>query len=71
MPAVSCAAWLTSDPFNHAGAASKLVLVRWTESLGLPFSQAVELALVGVEWERGAKDFDYQGCGPAPALPVA
>jgi len=59
MPAVSCAAWLNSDPVNGAGTASELVLVWWTESLGLPIGQAVELALVGVEWERVAKDFDY------------
>ena len=59
MPAVSCAAWLNSDPVSRAGAASELVLVWWTESLNLPVGQAVELALVGVEWEQVAKDFDY------------
>jgi hypothetical protein len=59
MPAVSCAAWLKSDPVRDAGAASELVLVWWTESLDLPVGQAVELAFVGVEWERVAQDFDY------------
>ena len=59
MPAVTCAAWLTSDPVAHAGAASELVLVWWIESLDLPVVRTVECALGGVEWERVAQDFDY------------
>lgn len=59
MPAVACAAWLVSDPVAHAGAASELVLVWWTESLDLPVAALVERALAGVEWERVAQDFDY------------
>lgn len=59
MPAVTCAAWLTSDPVTDAGAASELVLVWWIESLDLPAGPTVESALAGVEWERVARDFDY------------
>ncbi len=59
LPAISCAAWLTSDPVANAGAASELVLVWWVESLDLPLAQHVERALAGVEWEQVAEDFDY------------
>lgn len=60
MPAVACAAWLVSDPIDrHAGAASELVLVWWTESLDDPVGAIVGRALAGVEWERVAQDFDY------------
>jgi hypothetical protein len=62
LPDLTYHAWLTSDPITSAWCDPELVLVwfgAWQEFRDAPLIQIVSQAAVGVDWERWARDFNY------------